>query len=197
MTAPGVPSDEMCLRYASGALDPALSLLVDAHLARHPATQARIEAFRELGGAALAAEAPAPMTAGALDVVFARIAREDAAPPAAFNLADLQWRWAGFGCRVARYDVPGSRLKTFAIKVAPGAALLSHGHEGNEWTVIVEGAYRDESGVFPAGSFIEEDDETQHRPVADETQGCVCLIAMTGDLVAPGLVGALARWALR
>ncbi|MBL8588728.1 MAG: cupin domain-containing protein, partial [Methylobacteriaceae bacterium] len=177
--------------------------LVDAHLARRPETAARIAAFRRFGGALLDAESPAQMTAGALDRALALIDRAAPAPAAAgessatIDLDRLRWRWAGPGRRVARIEAPGATYKSFVMKIGPGLAMLDHGHAGAEWTVILDGAYEDAGGRHVAGDFIEEDEDTVHRPVADAREGCVCLIAMAGDLVAPGLAGRFARWALR
>ncbi|MDE2579403.1 MAG: cupin domain-containing protein [Hyphomicrobiales bacterium] len=198
------PSDEICLRYASGVLDPALRLLVDAHLARCETTRARIALFTQLGATLLDAEEPATLTAGSLDRAFARIAQkqphetpEDVAAFAQPSFEALSWRWAGPGRRIAPISVPGAALKTFVMKIGPGLSMLAHGHDAAEWTVILEGAYIDEGGRFETGAFIEENEQTVHQPVADTQAGCVCLIATAGSVIAGGLTGRFARWAMR
>lgn len=193
------PSEELLLKYVSGVLDPALHLLVEQHLALHPASLDVLPAWQELGGAMLAAETPVEITAGRLEVALACLPAPEAAVRAAQfpSLDTLPWRWAGPGRAIANIDIPGSTMKTYAIRIAPGKAMLQHSHAAKEWTLIVQGAYRDESGAYDAGSFIEEDDATDHRPVATGTETCICLAVMSGPLAAPGLMGRMARWMMR
>lgn len=200
MSACNQPTDEILLKYVSGSLDPALRMLVDAHLETQPATRARLTAFETLGGLLLADCEPVDLTAGSLDRALARIDRMPAGDademPAALPQPQ-QWRWAGPGTRIAPVTVPGSDMKVFMLKIAPGRAILQHGHAEQEWTVILKGSYRDESGHFPAGSFIEEGSAETHSPVVDSEDECVCLIAMSGPIVASGLGGLVARWLMR
>jgi putative transcriptional regulator len=193
------PSDEILLKYASGTLDPALRLLVEKHLDLHPASRAVLAEWRQLGGAMLAAETEAALTPGSLDRALARLDAGDPAPASAFlpALEDVRWRWAGPGRAIANIDVPGSAMKTYALRIAPGKAMLQHSHAAEEWTLIIQGSYRDESGEYAAGSFVEEDDETNHRPVATGDVPCICLAVMSGPLSAPGLMGRVAQWMMR
>lgn len=195
-----LPSDEMLMKYASGTLDPALRLLIERHIALHAPTARRLAGFEDFGGLLLAAEAPATMTGGSLDRALARIAaaaHPPAAPPAWPALDDLRWRWAGPGRAIAPVAVEGSAMKTFAIRIAPGRAMLEHSHVDHEWTLIVQGAYRDESGEFHTGAWIEEDEATLHTPVATGEIDCICLAVMSGPLKVPGFAGRIANWLMR
>lgn len=194
------PSDELLLKYASGMLDPALRLLIERHLALHPPSVEVLAGWQDLGGAMLAAEAEAALTPGSLDRALSRLGAGDLAPdPVAClpYLDDIRWRWAGPGRSIANIDVPGSAMKTYAFRIAPGKAMLQHSHVAEEWTLIVKGSYRDDGGEYAAGSFIEENEETNHRPVATGDQMCICLAVMSGPLSAPGLMGRVARWMMR
>lgn len=196
-----LPSDEILFRYAAGVLDPALRMLVDRHMDLHPQTRVRLRDFEEFGGMLLAADPGAAMTAGSLDRALARVgaaSNQEAAPPAADRPLDgLRWRWAGPGCAIANIEVAASRMKTYALRIAPGRAMLQHSHQAEEWTLIVQGSYRDINGEYPAGSFIEEDEDTDHRPVATGDVDCICLAVMSGPVAAPGLKGKVAQWLMR
>lgn len=203
MTTP-LPSDDICLQYAAGTLDPALAMLVDAHLPHAPETARRIASFQRAAGALLCAEPAAAMAEDALDRALAALPEADETVDEAIRSPDaptvdpeaLAWRWAGPGRRVAPVSIPGSRFKTFALEVGPGRAMLAHSHQGQEWTLVLRGAYRDEHGEFRAGDFVEEDSDTHHRPVADAKEGCLCLAVLSEPLTAPGLSGVVARWLL-
>lgn len=194
------PSDEILMKYASGVLDPALRLLVERHMEIDAGTRGQSAGFSRFGGQLLAAERPSAMTAGSLDRALARIAAPTASdgPALAWPAFDsLHWRWAGPGRSIANVTVPGSQLQSYALRIAPGKAMLQHSHADREWTLIVQGAYRDESGEYHAGAFIEEDDETIHKPVATGDVECICLAVMSGPLAAPGVLGRVARWMMR
>jgi len=120
-----LPSDEILLKYVSGAIDPALRMLVDRHIELHPQTRDSLRDFEEFGGHLLAEEADAGLTAGSLDRALARLA---ASPQqinplrASFPALDaLRWRWAGPGRAIANIEIAGSRLKTYALRIAPGS----------------------------------------------------------------------------
>lgn len=195
-----LPSDEILLKYASGVLDPALRLLVAEHITLHPETAERIAAFAEFGGMLLAAEEPAALTAGSLDRALARIAAAPAAATSAPGwpaLDALHWRWAGPGRRIAKVDIDDATMQAYALKIAPGKAMLQHSHAEREWTLIVQGSYCDENGEYHAGAFIEEDGDTVHTPVATGDVECICLAVLSGPLTAPGLMGHVAQWIMR
>lgn len=193
------PSDEILLKYASGVLDPGLALLVDAHLQRVPETRERLDAFRGFGGDMLRSEEPLDMTAGSLDRALARLGAASAKIAVATpeEIRHGGWRWAGPGSRIAPVMAEDAATRLFLMRIAPGKAMVHHGHSAREWTVVLEGSYRDETGHFATGSFIEEDDGRQHRPVVDSATECLCLIAMEGPIRAPGLAGVAARWLMR
>lgn len=196
-----LPSDDILFKYASGTLDPALRLLVSRHLALHPQTAERLADFETLGGLMLAAEPAMAMTAGSLDRALARIDAAPAMPAAADiswpDLDRLKWRWAGPGRSLAPIPVEGAAMRAYALKIAPGKSMLQHSHADHEWTLIVQGSYRDEGGEYHTGAFIEEDGDTHHTPMATGDVECICLAVMSGPLTAPGLMGRVAQYLMR
>ena len=206
MSAIREPGDEVLLTYASGTIDPGLSLLVEAHLELSAASRARLAAFNGLAGAFLRDETPAGMKPGSLALALARIKQPvpELVPLAPSSrgtvlsrLRDVRWRWAGPGSRIAPVSAAGSAMRMFLLRSAPGRALARHGHSALEWTVIMQGSYCDEHGHFPTGSFIEETAGDVHRPVVNSDVDCLCLIAMQGPIIGHGLGGMVASWIMR
>ena len=46
-----------------------------------------------------------------------------------------------------------------------------------ELTLVLRGAYQDETGQFRVGDAADLDESIEHRPVADPEAGCICVLA--------------------
>ena len=75
------------------------------------------------------------------------------------------------------------------LKVAPGKSILPHTHRGNELTQILQGSYSDEVGHFKAGDISDLYDETEHQPIVDGDEECICLVALDSPLKFTTLLG--------
>jgi len=199
-----VPSEEILLKYASGSLEPGVRMLVDAHFERVPGSRERLAPFERLSSDWLKRAPQAALNSDALTRTLAVIDRDD--PDVASRLDEAEkptelkhgaWRWAGPGARVARVVAPQARTKLFIMRIARGRAMPEHGHLGREFTVVLEGAYRDESGLVKKGAFVEQTPKDRHKPVVTNDGDCVCLFALEAPIVARGLAGVGARWAMR
>ncbi|MGI9379413.1 MAG: ChrR family anti-sigma-E factor [Methyloligellaceae bacterium] len=89
----------------------------------------------------------------------------------------VKWRWMGPGIHYAKLplskDVEGDlRL----LKIAPGQKLPEHGHNGTELTLVLSGAYRDETGHYGPGDISDLDEDVEHQPIVEPGQDCICLI---------------------
>ena len=69
--------------------------------------------------------------------------------------------------------------------------MPDHGHGGAELTLVLEGAYSDETGAYRRGDMQDVDETIEHTPVADTETGCICLIASEQPARFKGLVGRL------
>lgn len=117
-----------------------------------------------------------------------------ARPATLAALATGRWRWTGPGIAIMPLiprDASDSRLDL--IRVAPGVALLEHGHTGRESTCVMQGAFQDATGAYHTGDFIETDRDLAHRPTALPGETCLCLIATSGHLQPRGILGWLVR----
>lgn len=63
------------------------------------------------------------------------------------------------------------------VRLAPGATLPPHRHVGEELTLVLAGAYEDETGIHGVGDFCDVEDETSHAVRADPELGCIMLVA--------------------
>ena len=194
------PAEASLIACAAGTMPMAHARVIAVHAARCPACAAGLRAAEAAGGALLDALPPAPMAPDALARVLARLdtAAPEPAPAApAFDLAALasgRWRRVAPGIAIMNLlprDATDSRLDL--IRVAPGRALLTHGHTGTETTCVLSGAFADGTGTFAAGDCVEADAALDHTPRALAGEDCVCLIATTHHLRPHGWLGRLVR----
>jgi putative transcriptional regulator len=97
------------------------------------------------------------------------------------GLSDVKWRPIGLGVRQAVLKT--SRAATARLLYIPaGAAVPDHGHRGTELTLVLQGAFRDETARFAAGDVEVADEDLQHKPVAEIGHDCICLAATNAPL---------------
>ena len=201
-------TDSLLMAYAAGTLPEAFGLVVACHISLCDACRARAEAFDALGGALLEAEAGAGRTEGdaewseaALARVMARLEAPAAperprataplprsgvlpGPVASYvggGLERVKWRSLGMGVRQA--ILPTSRAATVRLLHIPaGQAVPDHGHRGTELTLVLCGAFRDETDRFGPGDVEIAGRELHHMPVAEAGEDCICLAATDAPL---------------
>jgi putative transcriptional regulator len=77
------------------------------------------------------------------------------------------------------------------LKVAPGHGIPDHGHGGTELTMVLEGVFRDERGVFRVGDVEDMDAQSEHRLIVEGEETCICVVASETKAVFKGLTGRL------
>ena len=63
------------------------------------------------------------------------------------------------------------------LRVQPGLKLLHHGHYGAELTLVLKGAYTDETGDYHVGEVADLDENIEHRPRVLGDEECICVIS--------------------
>ncbi|MBX3511740.1 MAG: ChrR family anti-sigma-E factor [Hyphomonadaceae bacterium] len=193
------PSADILAAYTSGALEPGFGLVVGAHVDMCALCRRHTRTLESASGDALASLPEAPMGAGALEAVLKRLGDAPVAPPRAdarSALARLPLkprRWVAPGVWVAAVDTPhAADNRVYVLSVARGMPTARHEHSGAEFCTVLEGAFRDENGLYRAGDFAAADNDVNHQPVVVGDEACVCLFATEGRLRAQGVLGRLA-----
>jgi putative transcriptional regulator len=196
------PSETVLAAYAGGHLRPAFHLVAGAHLRGCASCRARVLMLEEVGGVLLSELAPAEMAPDALARAMARI--ETATQPIELPEADLKdllsqlklkrRRWLAPGVWMApvELEAQGDDL-LYVLRIPAGARTFSHGHNGREFTAVLKGAYRDDSGRYRAGDFQEIGAEHEHQPVVAPGGDCICLIASEAPMKMHSRLGRLAQ----
>lgn len=204
------PDDATLLAYAAGAVTEAIGLVVATHVELCAPCRASVTEAEALGGALLAAlpdtERPAVGIADLWQAIAASgpwrpgppAPRRPSEVPAVLapylpqGLAGVPWRKLTPGIRRYRLaHVASGRGTIQLLSIAPGVTLPHHSHGGTELTLVLAGSYSDELGHFGRGDLADLDPTVSHRPVADEGENCICLIATDERLRFRGVVNRL------
>lgn len=189
-------TDDLISGYSCGTLSEAVSLAVATHVSMCDECRALLESYDALGGGLL----DAVETDSTQDVSFAatmaKIKALPSAPqtkPVASNvpaplvdyigtrLENVKWRPIGMG--VKQVILPTSKGAIARLLYIPtGTAVPDHGHNGLELTLVLQGAFRDDSDEFSAGDIEVADDDMNHTPVAFGDQDCICLAVTEAPL---------------
>lgn len=204
-------TDDLLMGYAVGVLPEAFDLVVATHVSLCDDCRARLSAFEALGGSVMEAGDAAEMSDGSLNATLRLIAggpkdairtehRPRRAGPFPAPLADyvgggpdaVRWRPVGMGVKQAILRT--TRDATVRLLHIPaGAALPDHGHRGLELTLVLQGAFRDAEDRFGVGDVEIADQATEHTPVAEAGDVCICLAATDARLKFSGLIPRLAQ----
>jgi len=189
------PDPATLISFAAGTLPEPLAAVVAAHAAMCSCCRREI-ADMELVGAALLLQhslSAQPARSGAAKPLRGRVARpgpgaahavaRDRLPsPIAraygLTFATIPWKRLGPGVLHHRLPLsPGTEGDLRLLKIAAGRRMPEHGHGGSELTLVLDGAYSDETGTYRSGDMQDVDESIEHTPVADQNAGCICLIA--------------------
>lgn len=194
-------TDALLMAYSAGTLPEAFSLIAAAHISMCDECRARLASFDSVGGALLDGGEAVSMD----DSSFAetmRLINSGAfaapirpTPPSApksvlptpvrdyvgGDLDKVKWRPIGMGVKQA--ILPTSKDATIRLLYIPaGTAVPDHGHRGMELTLVLQGAFVDETDRFGPGDIEIANEDLTHTPIADIGEDCICLAATDAPL---------------
>jgi len=209
-------TDALLMAYCAGTLPEGFGLVVATHVSMCDECRARCASFDALGGVVLEAVPEVPMSPDSLFATLKRIEADDAPPgevaaPVAKSGAvfpgplrdhvgsDLDGvKWRSYGIGLKQLILPVARGSSVRLLYIPaGTAVPDHGHRGTELTLVLQGAFRDESDRFGRGDIEVANEEVEHTPVAEEGRACICLAATDAPLRFNGILPRLAQPFLR
>ncbi|UOE81357.1 ChrR family anti-sigma-E factor [Vibrio splendidus] len=100
-------------------------------------------------------------------------------PRALNSVARKDWMNLGKISR-ARLDFDDEAHHTSLLHIDKDGQVPCHTHKGFEITLLLEGSFEDEMGVYNKGDFIWLDGDHTHQPATKE--GCVCLTVSSDAL---------------
>src|SRR3712207_8291229 len=104
---------------------------------------------------------------------------DDLSRPVIVHAAKLDWvpsPAAGVDRRML-FRIGGEVARaTSIVRYAPGGAFPRHAHGGGEEIIVLEGAFQDEHGDYPAVSYFRSPPGTSHVPASKD--GCTIFVRL-------------------
>lgn len=178
------------LDHAAGRLAPAESLVADLHRALSPAGSRYAGMLDSAGGALLESVEPefigvGPMEPGGQEAPAANVPPPRLAPYLEGDLLALRWRKDLVGVPTFRTAIPMARL----LRLDPGERAPGHSHGRRDVTVVLQGAFADQEGVYQKGDLAFAMPGLRHQPRAVGVEPCVCMVATERGRPIRGLLG--------
>lgn len=200
------PDDNLLTEFSAGTLAFGQSIAVSAHLHYCSRCRARVASLNTLGADLLQHSEPEQVSDALLASVMDKLDQEPSpepvptAPVAAQKPRVLEKILASNGPEKWEFLTPSlhmARLKTgqqeFEVslhRIKAGGSVAEHDHKGTEITLVLEGSFSDEAGIYNEGDFLLREAGQVHRPLASRDAPCICLSVVAAPVK---MTGAFAR----
>lgn len=201
------PESLTLMEFSAGNLTEPHALCVRLHLDQCPHCRSRVDMLDSLGAVLMEQQPQVSVSASMFDRILDRIDSE----PAVADSEDSQRRpigplqkllgddlnslpWKRQLGDISVLDIsdrfPGQPEQVVLQKLSAGGKALAHTHRGIETTVVLQGAYADNKGVFEQWDFVVLNEQDEHKPFALEGDDCITLSVLSAPVK---LTGTFAR----
>ena len=191
------PAEDLLFDYATGSLGESWSLAVATHLALCPQCRRTVAGLDAIGGELVNSAPPMETANDLFDSVMQSIDGPAEKPESDTCLQDsgckspilpqplrgylgsdvdqLAWKRLGFGVQQLLISSIEDDTTARLLRIPAGRPVPSHSHGGREVTLVLSGAFSDETGTYSRGDLQEVDENVEHQPHAAPGEDCICL----------------------
>ncbi|MDK9558835.1 ChrR family anti-sigma-E factor [Marinobacter sp. M216] len=196
------PDSFSLMEYSAGNLSEPHALCIRLHLNECPQCRSRVDTLDSLGAVMMEYQPKVSVSENMFDDILAKI---DGAPevdpsiPAVKKMGPLEkllgedinkLPWKRQLGDVSVLDItdrfPGQREQVVLQKLAAGGKAPAHTHRGEETTIVLQGAFADQKGVFNQWDFVVLTDQDEHKPVAVGCEDCITLSVLSAPVKLTG-----------
>lgn len=198
------PDSLTLMEYSAGNLTEPHALCIRLHLDKCPHCQSRVDTLDSLGAVMMENHPKADVSESTFDSILARIDSEIDENEVMTRLSmrtnplqkllgddlnSLPWkRQLG---DVSVLDIserfPGQHEQVVLQKLAAGGKAPAHTHRGEETTIVLQGAFADQKGVFNQWDFVVLNEQDEHKPVAVGCEDCITLSILSAPVKLTGM----------
>jgi putative transcriptional regulator len=208
------PAGELLAAYAAASLPLSQALCISVHLEHCSECTQNLHRLNQLGSELMLKAQPAPPSPdlkhklldligqNSIDEVTNRVfsshtnANNRSLPRCLHQFIQTGYKdvlWKRLSSDIHSYELcrDQNNAKVELLRIQPGGTSGTHTHMGDEYTVILEGSFSDESGLYHQGDFLVRDSRHQHTPVATNDKECICLAVTEAPIQLTGFFGRL------
>lgn len=196
------PDSLSLMEYSAGNLSEPHALCIRLHLDKCTHCRSRVDTLDSLGAVMMEQQPKVSVSETMFDDILAKI---DSTPapeqPAKVvpkisllqkllgeDINNLPWkRQLG---DVSVLDItekfPGQKEQVVLQKLVAGGKAPAHTHRGTETTIVLQGAFADQKGVFNQWDFVVLTDQDEHKPVAVGCEDCITLSVLSAPVKLTG-----------
>ena len=198
------PDTLTLMEFSAGNLSEPHALCIRLHLDQCPHCRSRVDTLDSLGAVMMESQPQVGVSSDMFDAILSRIDSEPDMTETYIStqakrmsplqkllgddLNSLPWkRQLG---DVSVLDIserfPGQSEQVVLQKLAAGGKAPAHTHRGNETTIVLQGAFADQKGVFNQWDFVVLNQEDEHKPVAVGCEDCITLSVLSAPVKLTG-----------
>ena len=198
------PDTLTLMEFSAGNLSEPHALCIRLHLDQCPHCRSRVDTLDSLGAVMMENQPQVGVSSDMFDAILSRIDSEPDMTETYIStqakrmsplqkllgddLNSLPWkRQLG---DVSVLDIserfPGQNEQVVLQKLAAGGKAPAHTHRGNETTIVLQGAFADQKGVFNQWDFVVLNQEDEHKPVAVGCEDCITLSVLSAPVKLTG-----------
>ena len=203
------PTDELLASYSAASLPLSQALCISVHVEHCDECSRKLRRLNQVGSELMHQLKPSPPSPGLKDKLLDQLdtitedAETDRHSPGNISVPRCLHQFIKTGYekiswkRISR-DIQSYELcrdqnnaKVELLRIRPGGTSSTHTHMGDEYTVILEGSFSDEAGLYHKGDFLLRDASHRHTPVATLDKDCICLAVTEAPIQLTGFFGRL------
>ncbi|MBP54184.1 ChrR family anti-sigma-E factor [Marinobacter sp.] len=198
------PDTLTLMEFSAGNLSEPHALCIRLHLDQCPHCRSRVDTLDSLGAVMMESQPQVGVSSDMFDSILSRI---DSEPDMTENYISTQAKrmsplqkllgddldalpWKRQLGDVSVLDIserfPGQNEQVVLQKLAAGGKAPAHTHRGNETTIVLQGAFADQNGVFNQWDFVVLNQEDEHKPVAVGCEDCITLSVLSAPVKLTG-----------
>ena len=206
-TTPKIFEDAI-LDYAAGKLSPARRAIIACQRDISEAVNREISFHETIAAGLMGAEDGVALSPDFFDNIKARISQLDAGDDdtsgaaqgaiadtplprilerlCGCSLSEIKWKTIVPGLVISAINGDRKTKKTgeclYLLRGKSGVRIPEHSHVGEEWALILQGAYESGGVQYSAGDIHISNEHDDHGPQVVEGEDCVCLVMTEGPL---------------
>jgi putative transcriptional regulator len=195
------PDSLSLMEYSAGNLSEPHALCIRLHLDQCSECRTRVDTLNSLGAVVMEQQSKVSLSEGMFDSILSRIDSLPDAPLAVTSektgvlqkllgddINNLPWKRQLGDVSVLNITdrFPGQDEQVVLQKLAAGGKAPAHTHRGSETTIVLQGAFTDQNGLFNQWDFVVLTEQDEHKPIAVGCEDCITLSVLSAPLKLTG-----------